>query len=309
MKWKGLGTLALLLLVAMIWGFAFVAQVTGVEYVGPYTLNGTRFVLGAVSLIPVMLFFERGRVERVERVRTVKASVLSGASLFLASTFQQLGIVYTGSAGVSGFLTGIYVVMVPIAGFLFFRRRTSLHVWIGAFCVLGGLFLLCFRPGQGFSFGIGELLLLIGAVFWTVQILTIDRMAVGVRSLHFAFGQFSVAAVLGVIAMFLLEEPTWEGIWAAKGAIAYCGILSVGVAYTLQIIAQKRADPTFAVVVMSTESVFSAIGGVLFGIDSISLLGYLGCGWIFAGIVVSQLPPKKKKEPPSMLNHPPFDGS
>ncbi len=309
MKSKDMGTLGLLLLVAMIWGFAFVAQVMGVSYVGSFTLNGTRFALGAVSLIPVMLFFERGRVEGRERARTVRASLLAGLALFCATTVQQLGIEYTGSAGVSGFLTGIYVVLVPVAGALFFRKRTGWNIWVGAVCAVIGLFLLCFRPGEGFSFGFGEILLLIGALFWTAHILIIDRVAVNVRPLHFAFGQFCVCAVLGLATMFLLEEPTFDGIWQAKWAIAYCGILSVGVAYTLQIVAQKRADPTFAVVVMSTESVFSAVGGVLFGIDHISLLGYLGCGLIFAGIVVSQLTFRTKKEIPSILNHPPCDGA
>ncbi len=291
-------TLALLLLTAMIWGFAFVAQVVGVSYIGSFTLNGTRFALGALSLIPVMLIFERGKVDKRERMQTVRASILAGLALFCATTVQQLGIEITGSAGVSGFLTGIYVVLVPVAGFLILRRKTGWNVWLGAVLAVIGLFLLCYRPGEGLAFGPGELLLLIGAFFWTAHILIIDRVAVGIRSLHFAFGQFCVCAVLGLITMLLWETPTWEGIWQAKWAIAYCGILSVGVAYTLQIIAQKRADPTFAVVVLSTESVFSAIGGVIFGIDSISPVGYIGCGVIFAGILASQLPSKKARNLP-----------
>ncbi len=299
MKIKGLGNLGLLLLTAMIWGFAFVAQVEGVNYIGSFTMNGTRFALGVISLLPVVLFFERGRVGKEERLRTVRASLCAGIALFCASTLQQMGIEQTGSAGVSGFLTGIYVVLVPLAGFLIFRRKTGWNVVLGAVCALGGLFLLCYRPGEGISFGVGEILLLVGALFWTTHILVIDRVAKGVRPLHFAWGQFLVCAALGILTMFLFEEPTLGGIWQAKWAIAYCGILSVGVAYTLQIIAQKRADPTFAVVVLSTESVFSAIGGVLFGIDTISLIGYLGCGFIFAGILVSQINPPAKKEKPS----------
>ncbi len=295
MKKSGFLTLVLLLMTAMIWGFAFVAQIKGVEHIGSFTMNGTRFTLGVISLLPVVLIFERGRVGREERKRTVRASLLAGVALFCASTFQQLGIAQTKSAGIAGFLTGLYVVLVPIAGFLLFRRRTGKNVWVGAFCALTGLTLLCFKPGEGFAFGWGEILLLIGAFFWTAHILVIDRVAVNVRSLHFAWGQFAVCAVLGLLTMFLFEKPTVSGILDAKWAIAYCGILSVGVAYTLQIIAQKRADPTFAVVVLSTESVFSAIGGVLFGNDSIALIGYVGCAFIFAGILISQLVFKGKK--------------
>ena len=289
MKKGGFLTFALLLTTAMIWGFAFVAQVKGVEHIGSFTLNGTRFTLGVISLLPVVLIFERGRTDRRERKRTVRASLLAGVALFSASTLQQIGISLNKSAGVAGFLTGLYVVLVPIAGFLLFRRQTGKNVWIGAICALVGLTLLCFKPGEGFSFGWGETFLLVGAFFWTAHILVIDRVAVNVRSLHFAWGQFAVCAVLGLLTMFLFEEPTFSGIWEARWSIAYCGVLSVGVAYTLQIIAQKRADPTLAVVVLSTESVFSAVGGVLFGNDSIAPIGYVGCGFIFAGILISQL--------------------
>ena len=289
MKKTDVLTTGVLFLTAIIWGFAFVAQVQGINHIGSFTLNGTRFTLGVLSLLPVVLIFERGRVDREERIRTVKASILAGMALFTASTLQQIGIAYTKSAGVAGFITGLYMVLVPIAGFLLFRHKTGVQVWLGAILAVIGLFLLCVKPGEGFSFGMGELLLLIGVFFWTAHILIIDRLAKNVRPLHFSLGQFTVCAVLGLITMFLFETPTWEGIWQAKWAIAYCGVLSVGVAYTLQVIGQRRADPTFATIVLSTESAFSAIGGVIFGIDSISLIGYVGCLLIFLGIMVSQI--------------------
>ena len=280
----------------MIWGFAFVAQVEGMEYIGSFTLNGTRFVLGVISLLPVVLFFERGRTAKAERIKTVRASLMAGTALFCASSLQQLGIEYTGSAGVAGFITGLYIVLVPIVSFLIFKHKTGLNVWIGAICAVGGLFLLCYTPGEGLSFGIGELLLLIGSLFWTAHIIIIDRMAKDIRPLHFAWGQFFVCAILSVVAMFAFETPSLPAIIDAKWAILYCGVLSVGVAYTLQVIAQRRADPTFATIVMSTESAFSAIGGVLFGIDSISAIGYIGCALIFAGIMISQIKLKRKKD-------------
>lgn len=296
MRKTGLSTTLLLFLTAMIWGFAFVAQVDGVNYIGAMTMNGTRFAVGVISLLPVVLIFERGRTDAAERRRTVFASMLAGTVLFCASTLQQIGIAYTKSAGVAGFITGLYIVLVPVASFLLFRAKTRGRVWIGAGLAFIGLFLLCVKIGEGFSFGIGELLLLLGAFFWTAHIIVIDRMARDVRPLHFAWGQFLVCAVLGIATMFAFETPTWSGILEAKWAILYCGVLSVGVAYTLQVVAQRRADPTFATIVMSTESVFSAVGGVIFGIDRISWIGYVGCALIFAGIMISQITWERKSK-------------
>lgn len=308
MKKRILSTL-LLLLTAIIWGFAFVAQAEGVNHIGSFTMNGIRFVLGVISLIPVVLIFERGKRERAERIRTVRASLIAGAVLFAASSFQQFGIQLTASAGVSGFITGLYTVFIPVACFVLFREKVGINVWIGAVLAVAGLFLLCYDPKEGFHFGVGELLLLIGSFFWTAHMIVVDRLGKNIRSLHFAWGQFAVCAVLGVICMFIFEEPELGGILAAKWSLLYCGILSVGVAYTLQIIAQKKADPTFAAIVLSTESVFSAVGGVLFGIDTIFAIGYVGCALIFAGIVVSQITFGKKHREIQGNNSPGKTGS
>ncbi|MBE6530994.1 MAG: DMT family transporter [Ruminococcaceae bacterium] len=289
-------SILLLFLTAIIWGFAFVAQVEGAEHIGPFTLNGVRFAIGTLSLLPVVLFFERGRVERRERLNTVIYSAIAGAVLCCASMLQQFGIHLTGSAGVAGFITGLYTVFIPLACFVLFRSKTGFNVWLGAIFAIVGLFLLCYTPGEGLSFGKGELLLLIGSFFWTAHMIIVDRLGKGVRSLHFAWGQFAVCSVLGLIGMLLFEAPTFGGIYAARWSLLYCGVLSVGVAYTLQVVAQRRADPTFAAIVLSTESVFSAVGGVIFGIDTISIIGYIGCLLIFGGIVVSQLAPKKSGE-------------
>ena len=289
------GAVAIMLLTAMIWGFAFVAQVDSVDHIGSFTMNGLRFPLGALSLLPVALFFERGRVSSGERKKTLLASVLAGTILFCASTLQQIGIAYTKSAGVSGFITGLYTVLVPIGCLLIFRQKTGIQVWVGSVCAVIGLFLLCYRIGDGLSFGIGELWLLIGSFFWAAHVIVIDHFGKDIRPLHFSVGQFSVCAVLSIITMFCFDAPTWEGIMAAKWSILYCGVLSVGVAYTLQVVGQKRADPTLAAIVLSTESVFSAIGGAIFGVDDISWLGYVGCVLIFFGIVFSQLPIKPRK--------------
>lgn len=287
-------TTALLLLTAVIWGFAFVAQVDGVEHIGSFAINGIRYPIGVISLLPVVLFFERGRVDSSERKRTVIASIIAGTILFGASTLQQIGIEYTRSAGVAGFITGLYTVLVPIGCFLIFKHKTGINVWIGAVLAVIGLFLLCYRVGDGLTFGVGELLLLIGAFLWTAHVIVIDRFGKGVRSLHFALGQFCVCSLWSITLMILFDRPTLSGVMDAKWALLYCGVLSVGVAYTLQVVAQKKADPTFAAILLSTESVFSAIGGSIFGIDSISPIGYVGCAVMFVGIVISQLPTRRQ---------------
>ena len=279
----------------MIWGFAFVAQFYGAGEVGDYAMNGLRFPLGTISLLPVMLIFERGKSSQKERKRTFFASFAGGTVLFIASTLQQVGISVSKSVGISGFLTGLYTIFVPIACYVFFKKKTAINVLIAAFLAVGGIFMLCIKPGVGFSFGFGELLLLVGAFFWTAHVVIVDRLGKNIRSLHFCVGQFAVCSLWSVLLMLIVEMPTIEGIRAAAIPILYAGVLSVGVAYTLQVIGQKRADPTFASIIFSTESVFSAIGGVVFGIDSISFVGYMGCLLIFAGIVISQIDVKKKK--------------
>lgn len=282
-------TIAGLFTTAIIWGFAFVAQFFGADEVGPFAMNGLRFPLGTLSLIPVMLIFEKGKMTKEERKKTFFASLLAGSALFIASTLQQVGIIVTGSVGVAGFITGLYTVFIPIACYLFFKKKTGLNVWIAAVITVVGIFLLCVKPGEGFSFGLGELLLLVGAFFWTAHVVIVDRVGKSLRSLHFCVGQFAVCSVWCIITMMIFEMPTIDGIRAAAVPILYAGIMSVGIAYTLQVVSQKHADPTFAAIVFSTESVFSAIGGVLFGIDNISAVGYVGCAIIFVGIVISQI--------------------
>ena len=286
----------ILLLAAVIWGFAFVAQVDGAKYIKPFTMIGLRFAIGIITLLPVVLAVERGKVSAEERKYTLKASVITGIVLFLGVTFQQYGIAIISSAGVSGFITGLYTVFVPIAYFLFFRRKTEISVWIGAGLALAGLFLLCYKPGEGFKFGIGELLLLIGSFFWTAHVMLVDHFGKKIRSLHYSWGQFAVCALLGLVCMAIVDGPTLSlsGIFDAKWALLYCGALSVAGGFTLQVVGQKGADPSYAAIILSTESAFSAIGGAMFGVDSISCAGYIGCVLMFLGIVCSQIKRKVK---------------
>ncbi len=293
---KQLTSNAALLLAAIIWGFAFVAQVSGTKYIGSFTMIGFRFTIGIIALLPVVLFFERGRTEKAERLYTVKASVITGIVLFIATALQQFGIAITASAGVSGFITGLYMIFVPIAYLLFFRRKTGVQVWIGAAFAMVGLVLLCYKPGVGVSFGLGELLLFIGSFFWTAHVMLIDHFGKKLRSLHYSWGQFAVCAALGMVCAFAFEDVSTAALWDAKWALLYCGVMSSGIAYTLQVVGQKNADSSYAAIILSTESAFSAIGGAIFGIDKMTAIGYIGCVLMFVGVLCTQINIKRKNK-------------
>ncbi|MBE6652360.1 MAG: DMT family transporter [Ruminococcaceae bacterium] len=315
MKTKILATV-MLFLTAMIWGFAFVAQVLGSDHVEPFTFNGIRFMLGAISLIPVYSIFEKEQeltsAQRKERHKhTLLPALCAGSCLFIAAALQQFGAALTRDPGKGGFITGLYTVLTPVFYFLIFRKKSGWNVWLACILATLGLYMLCIREGEGLSFGVGELLLLLGAFFWAGHILVVDHFIDHISPLRFSSWQFFVSGALGLIAAVIFENITWAGIWAAKWAILFCGILSVGVAYTFQVFAQKRYEPTYAAIIFSTESVFAAIGGVLWNLitpenlhvqQELRPIGYLGCLIIFAGIVISQIQFPRKQASPEQQN-------
>ena len=286
MKTKAKSTF-LLFLTAIIWGFAFVAQRVGAEFVGAFTFNGIRFLLGSLSLVPVILIFEREKFEKTKFIKTLLPSLLAGMILFIASTLQQLGVEWSGSAGKAGFLTGLYIVLVPIIR-LFGGKKTSILTFFGAMFALVGLFFLC-MTGDELTFGKGDVVLIIGAFFWAAHILVVDKYVNNISPLKFSMMQFFVCGLLSIIFALCTETIEFSAIKSAGIPILYGGLMSVGVAYTCQILGQKDADPTFASIVFSTESVFSAIGGAIILNEIMSGRGYLGCVLIFIGIVLSQL--------------------
>ena len=286
MKTKAKSTF-LLFLTAIIWGLAFVAQRVGAEFVGAFTFNGIRFLLGSLSLVPVILIFEREKFEKTKFIKTLLPSLLAGMILFIASTLQQLGVEWTGSAGKAGFLTGLYIVLVPVIRF-FMGKKTSILTFFGAMFALVGLFFLC-MTGDEMSFGKGDIVLIIGAFFWAAHILVVDKHVNNISPLKFSMMQFFVCGFLSIIFALFTETIELSAIKSAGIPILYGGLMSVGVAYTCQILGQKDADPTFASIVFSTESVFSAIGGAIILNEIMSGRGYLGCVLIFIGIVLSQL--------------------
>lgn len=286
MKTKAKSTF-LLFLTAIIWGFAFVAQRVGAEFVGAFTFNGIRFLLGSLSLIPVIAIFEREKFDKSKFVKTLIPSIIAGVILFIASTLQQLGVEWTGSAGKAGFLTGLYIVLVPVIRF-FMGKKTSILTFFGAMFALVGLFFLC-MTGDEMSFGKGDIVLIIGAFFWAAHILVVDKYVNNISPLKFSMMQFFVCGFLSIIFALSTETIELSAIKSAGIPILYGGLMSVGVAYTCQILGQKDADPTFASIVFSTESVFSAVGGAIILNEIMSGRGYLGCILIFIGIILSQL--------------------
>lgn len=304
----------LLFTTAMIWGFAFVAQVLGSDHVEPFTFNGIRFILGAVSLIPVLTIFEKEQdmtpVERCSQHKhTALCALFGGLFLFIAAGLQQFGALLTRDPGKGGFITGLYSVLTPVFYFLIFRKKTGWNTWLGCILATVGLYLLCVRNGEGTMFGLGELVLLLGAVFWAGHILLVDHVIDRVSPLRFSSWQFFVCGSLSLLSGILFEDITWTGVWEAKWAILYCGVLSVGVAYTMQVLAQKHMEPTYAALIFSTESVFAAIGGLLWNLitpphlhvdQEILPIGYVGCFIIFAGIVLSQIRFSSKPNNPSI---------
>lgn len=290
-------SIALLLLCAIIWGSSFVAQVKS-RSMTPFAYNGTRYILGTLTVAIVALIFERKNKDHEKLKITLKGGIISGTVLFIASNLQQLGIYYGTQAGKAGFFTGIYTVLVPIMAFAFFRKRTNYLTWIGVAFAVAGLYMLCMTNEKTLSFSFADALVLIGALFWSLHIITIDYFTEkGVSPLKYSTTQFFTCAVLSLACAFIFEDVSFADAWATKAEILYGGILSVGVAYTLQILGQRGVEPTLSAIILSTESVFSVIGGALILREHLAFpFGYLGCAAMFAAIVISQLQPKNIKK-------------
>lgn len=298
----------LLLACAAIWGFAFVAQVAG-AHVGAFTFNATRFAIGAASLVPVVAWADRraalGAADRRARWREVALpGLICGLFLFGGSSLQQLGIETT-TAGNAAFVTGLYVVMVPLVG-IALGHRTSAHTWAGAVVALVGLYLLTVTSGW-FTMNPGDALCLASTAFWTGHILAIGHFSRRLDVLRLSVAQFLANAGYAAASALVLERTPFAGLETAVGPLLYAGVVSVGVAYTLQVVAQADALESHAAIIMSLESMFGALGGALFLGEAMSPRGYAGAGLMMVGIVTSQWPGRRGRasaavpvpEPPS----------
>lgn len=280
----------LLLLIAAIWGFGFVAQRKGLLSVGPFTFNGVRFALGSLSLVPLILLSRRRNLVPTllpgSGTRSLSAGgALAGGVLFLGASLQQVGMVTT-SAGNAGFITGLYVVIVPLLG-LFWGQRPGLGTWLGALLAAYGLFLLSVTAQ--FTIGFGDLLELIGAFCWAGHVLLIGWLSPRTDPFKLSAIQFAVCSLLSLITAFCIETVSIQGIQQAALPIFYGGGISVGVAYTLQVVAQRDAHPAHTAVILSAEGVFAAFGGWLLLGEQLAPRAILGCSLMMAGILLSQL--------------------
>ena len=302
MKRSQLKNSFLLLLTAAIWGSAFVAQSVGMDYVKPFTFNGIRSAIGALFLIPCIFFFQNrtnsSEVSPADKLnqssKTLASSPIDRKTLFFgASSLQQIGISYT-SVGKAGFLTAIYIVLVPILS-LFLKKRCSPLVWLSVALAVGGLYLLSVPDGFG-SIGKGDLLLIAGSFLFAVHILVIDYFSPRCNGVALSCIQFFVCAVVCLIPAFIFEQPSLSSILAAWAPILYAGVLSCGVGYTLQIIGQKGMNPTIASLILSLESAISVLAGWLILGQTLSARELTGCAIVFLAIVLAQLPwPPTKK--------------
>jgi len=279
----------LLLVAAILWGFAFVAQRAGMEHVGPFTFNGVRFALGGISLLPLLLRNRKRQVKSElppENTKTVVlGGVLAGLVLFIAASLQQTGIVHT-TAGKAGFITGLYVIIVPILG-LFWKQRSNISAWAGAVLATVGLYFLSVT--EDFTISPGDLLVLVSAFFWAGHVHIIGWFSARTAPIKLAFFQFFACSALSLIAAVFAEVITIQRLLEATIPILYGGVVSVGIAFTLQVVAQQYAHPTHAAIILSLETVFAVIGGWLILGERLSLRGLVGCALMLAGMLVSQL--------------------
>jgi drug/metabolite transporter (DMT)-like permease len=294
----------MLILTALIWGTAFVAQSVGMDYVEPFTFNGVRCLIGAVALLPCIWLLgrinnqesETGTSKEEKNVAGLQdrktlwiGGIACGLCLFAASSLQQYGIQYT-TAGKAGFITAFYIIFVPVLG-IFLKKKIGWKVWCAVVLAVVGLYFLCIT--ESFTIGQGDIYILGCALAYSLHIMVVDHFSPKVDGVKMSCIQFLVAGLLSIPCMLLWETPVLAAIWAARVPILYAGVMSCGVAYTLQIIAQKDMNPAIASLLMSLESSFSVLAGWMILHEVLSRREALGCVLMFAAIILAQLPEKK----------------
>ena len=283
---KELRSAGLLFLTAAIWGFAMAAQREGSRYLEPFTFNACRFTLGALALLPLTLRENRREKAPFTKRQAASGAVLS-AILFFASLLQQSGVGEAG-AGKAGFLTALYVVLVPVLG-AFLGKKTRITTWLALLLAIPALYLLCVPRDETFSLAASDGLLLAGAVFWAAHILATDHFVLSVPTLRLCVIQFVFGAVLNWLCALLFETVSGGGLLHALVPVMYCGVLSTGVGYLCQTLGQKGIRPAFAALILSLESVFCVIAGALLLGERMDGRGYAGCVLMLAAVLLAQL--------------------
>lgn len=283
----------IMLLAAAIWGFAFVAQREGMETMGPFLFNTARFFIGTVFLFPIVWYLSKKNKDQNNKETSTKkllfAGFIAGLFLFLAASFQQVGIQYT-TAGKAGFITGLYIFFVPLIG-IFFGQRTGSGTWLGAFIAVIGLYFLSIN--QDLSIARGDLFQLICAIFFAAHILVIGYVAKSMDPLKLSLIQYFVSAVLSFFIVIAIDELiTWKMIVDTAIPLLYAGIMSIAIGYTLQVVAQQHAKSSHAAIILGLEGAFAVLGGWLILDENLSTRGLLGCGLMLSGMFLSQLLPR-----------------
>lgn len=289
-----------LLLTALIWGVAFVAQSVGMEYIGPFTFNCVRSLIGGIVLIPLILVlrkinqktFPSEDEKYLYRKNTVMGGIFCGLIFVIATNFQQFGIMYT-TVGKAGFITALYIVIVPVLG-IFLKKKVAPIVWVSCVIAIIGFYMLSISGQVGINQG--DILVLVAALLFSLHILVIDHFSPRGDSVGISCIQFLVSGVVSGICMFLFENPQIGQILDAYVPILYAGVMSCGVAYTLQIVGQKNMDPTVACLILSMESVFSALAGWVILGERLKPRELFGCVLVFAAVLLAQLPTNTGKE-------------
>jgi len=292
MKTQALKTDLLMLIAAVIWGFAFVAQREGMETMGPFLFSGVRFLIGVVALAPVVWYLskkpQQNHKAEVSVKKLILAGTVAGLLLFGGISCQQVGLQYT-TAGKAGFITGLYIFFVPLIG-LFLGQRTGSGTWLGATIALFGLYLLSIK--EDFTIAEGDLLQLICAVFFAAHVLVIGYLAKRMDTLKLSLVQYLVCGFISLFIAIAIEMISWDMIVATAIPLLYAGVMSTGIAYTLQVVAQQHAHSSHAAIILSLEGAFAVLGGWLLLDEHLPVRGLLGCALMLSGMFLSQLFPK-----------------
>ncbi len=292
----------LLISAAMIWGLSFVAQKQGMEFVEGFTFNGIRSLIGGIVLLPVIFFRSRKnpvKLSPVEKKQTrkdnIKGILIVGTMLCIGSNLQQFAFDYI-EPGKVGFITALYMLLVPLISFIAYKKKQPVTTWIGVILGVGGLYMICMGGASSFSLGKGEILAMLCSIAFALHIIVIDKYAPKIDTIVLSCGQYLVTGVVSCILMFIFEKPDVGNIMQAAVPILYAGIMSCSCAFTFQIIGQKYTEPTLASMLLCTESVFSVIFSFIILGERMTAIEYVGCAVMFTAIIIAQLPAKKKAQ-------------